>query len=75
MVFYFTSIPCEAAPEGYVLYMGKDKYENDDLIKHHWPEDVLALPIPIRAPAPPSFTRLPENDPCLRCALRMLGTG
>mmetsp|Transcript_42998 Transcript_42998/g.97822 ORF Transcript_42998/g.97822 Transcript_42998/m.97822 type:complete len:222 (+) Transcript_42998:29-694(+) len=40
MVFYFTSIPCEAAPEGYVLYMGKDKFENDDLIKHAWPEDV-----------------------------------
>ena len=29
-----------AAPEGYLLYMGKDKYENDDLIKFAWPEDV-----------------------------------
>ncbi|EKX45590.1 hypothetical protein GUITHDRAFT_94590, partial [Guillardia theta CCMP2712] len=40
MVFHFTSSPCDAAPEGYLLYMGKDKYENDDLIKFAWPEDV-----------------------------------
>ena len=34
MVFYFTS------KEGTLLYMGKDKYENEDLIKYAWPEDV-----------------------------------
>lgn len=32
MVFYFTS------SEGYVLYMGKDKYENEDLIRYGLPE-------------------------------------
>lgn len=35
MVFYFTSRCGE-----YTLYMGKDKYENEELIKYGWPEDV-----------------------------------
>ncbi|KAA8494588.1 Coiled-coil domain-containing protein 25-like [Porphyridium purpureum] len=35
MVFYFTI--CDPS---YVVYMGKDKYENEELIKHAWPEDV-----------------------------------
>jgi hypothetical protein len=35
MVFYFKSRCGE-----YTLYMGKDKYENEDLIKHGWDEDV-----------------------------------
>ena len=26
--------------EPYMIYMGKDKYENEDLIKYGWPEDV-----------------------------------
>ena len=34
MVYFFT------IPEGYVLYMGKDKYENEELIKYAWKEDV-----------------------------------
>ena len=34
MVFYFT------IPEGFVVYMGKDKHENEDLIKFAWREDV-----------------------------------
>ena len=63
MVFYFTSIPCEAAPEGYVLYMGKDKYENDDLIKHHWPEDVFALPHPHPRPSTPELHSPPRERP------------
>ncbi|NXS32091.1 CCD25 protein, partial [Pomatostomus ruficeps] len=37
MVFYFTST---AVPAGYTIYMGKDKYENEDLIKYGWPEDI-----------------------------------
>lgn len=28
------------AEGGAVLYMGKDKFENEDLIKYAWPEDV-----------------------------------
>eukprot|EP00761_Pharyngomonas_kirbyi_P014208 gb/GECH01014238.1/.p1 GENE.gb/GECH01014238.1/~~gb/GECH01014238.1/.p1 ORF type:complete len:210 (+),score=72.01 gb/GECH01014238.1/:1-630(+) len=35
MVFYFTC----SDPE-YVVYMGKDKHENEDLIKFSWPEDI-----------------------------------
>ena len=33
-MFFFTST------DGAFLYMGKDKYENEDLIAHGWPEDV-----------------------------------
>ena len=36
MVFYFTS----TCGEEYTIYMGKDKYENEDLIKYGLPEDV-----------------------------------
>jgi len=41
MVLYFS--PDGHAPERpdeWVIYMGKDKFENEDLIKHGWPEDV-----------------------------------
>jgi hypothetical protein len=34
MVYYFTT-RCG----GYTIYMGKDKYENEDLIKYGLPED------------------------------------
>ncbi len=34
MVLFFTS------SEGYVIYMGADKYENEDLIKYGLPEDL-----------------------------------
>lgn len=34
MVFFFT------ANDGTMMYMGKDKFENEDLIKYGWPEDV-----------------------------------
>ncbi len=34
MVFYYTSM------DGHVIYKGKDKYENEDLIKYGWEEDV-----------------------------------
>lgn len=37
MVFYFTP---RRAEEGYLLYMGRDKYENEDLIKYALPVDV-----------------------------------
>ncbi|XP_071988623.1 coiled-coil domain-containing protein 25 [Engystomops pustulosus] len=37
MVFYFTS---NVVSPPYTIYMGKDKYENEDLIKYGWPEDV-----------------------------------
>lgn len=34
MVFFFKT------SEGYTIYMGKDKYENEDLIKYGLPEDL-----------------------------------
>ena len=34
MVFYFT------ATTGHMLYMGKDKFENEDLIQYGLPEDM-----------------------------------
>ena len=37
MVFYFLSAVCDPPT---VLFMGRDKHENEDLIKHGWPEDV-----------------------------------
>ncbi|KAJ2638205.1 Coiled-coil domain-containing protein 25 [Coemansia sp. RSA 1286] len=37
MVLYFTSNVVQ--PQA-TIYMGKDKFENEDLIKHGWPEDV-----------------------------------
>eukprot|EP01089_Gocevia_fonbrunei_P005433 TRINITY_DN1584_c0_g1_i2.p1 TRINITY_DN1584_c0_g1~~TRINITY_DN1584_c0_g1_i2.p1 ORF type:complete len:208 (-),score=43.42 TRINITY_DN1584_c0_g1_i2:57-680(-) len=35
MVFYFTT----TNPK-YIMYMGKDKYENDELIRYGFPEDI-----------------------------------
>jgi len=37
MVYYF-----KARPElgDYTIYMGLDKFENEDLIKYGWPEDI-----------------------------------
>ena len=34
MVFFFT---CASNPS-IVIYMGKDKYENEELIKYAWPD-------------------------------------
>ncbi|KAI6368829.1 hypothetical protein MCOR25_004571 [Pyricularia grisea] len=42
MVYYFTSNVVE--PSAYI-YVGKDKFENEDLIKHGWEEDVCFTPI------------------------------
>ena len=37
MVFFFTSV---TAAGTFTLYMGRDKFENEELIKFAWPEDV-----------------------------------
>ncbi|CAG8793289.1 2530_t:CDS:10, partial [Gigaspora margarita] len=39
MVYYFTSTVVDPPA---IIYMGKDKEENEDLIKHGWEEDVCA---------------------------------
>ncbi|KAK8086323.1 JLP2 DnaJ-Like Protein 2 [Apiospora phragmitis] len=41
MVYYFTS--AAVTPAAYV-YVGKDKFENEELIKHGWEEDVWYVP-------------------------------
>ncbi|CAF1247371.1 unnamed protein product [Adineta ricciae] len=37
MVFFFTS---NVVDPPYTIYMGRDKYENNELLKYCWPEDV-----------------------------------
>jgi len=39
MVFYFYTTP-DDSEEKYIIYMGKDKFENEDLIKFGYPEDL-----------------------------------
>lgn len=34
MVFWYES------SDGHVIYMGKDKFENEELIKYGWDEDI-----------------------------------
>uniref|UniRef100_A0A8B9Z5G0 Coiled-coil domain-containing protein 25 n=1 Tax=Buteo japonicus TaxID=224669 RepID=A0A8B9Z5G0_9AVES len=36
----FSSFYPSVVPSVYTIYMGKDKYENEDLIKYGWPEDI-----------------------------------
>lgn len=48
MVFYFTSseglyvltVGIYKLHIGHIIYMGKDKYENETLLKWGWPEDI-----------------------------------
>ncbi|CAF2378958.1 unnamed protein product [Rotaria sp. Silwood2] len=37
MVFFFTS---NVVDSPYTIYMGRDKYENNELLKYCWPEDL-----------------------------------
>ena len=39
MVFFF-ALREKATAAGFKVYMGKDKFENEDLLKYGWPEDV-----------------------------------
>ena len=39
MPFYYT-LREKAVAAGYVVYMGKDKFENEELLKYGWPEDL-----------------------------------
>ena len=46
MVFYFLSTTgilikiFNYFNKGYMIYMGRDKYENEELLKYGWPEDI-----------------------------------
>lgn len=40
MVFYFSPRGHEAGKDDFLIYMGRDKYENEDLIKYSLPHDI-----------------------------------
>lgn len=40
MVFYFHPSGFDAVKKHYLIYMGKDKFENEDLIRYSIPLDV-----------------------------------
>ncbi len=51
MVFFFTSV---TAAGTFTLYMGRDKFENEQLIKFAWPEDVWYASGAAAGPQPPA---------------------
>jgi len=44
MVFFFEPRGCEAGGEDYSIYMGRDKFENEDLIRYGLPTDLWCAP-------------------------------
>lgn len=40
MVYYFQTVSADSTYSPHVLYMGKDKIENEDLIKYSLPDDI-----------------------------------
>lgn len=44
MVLYFTPIGAEPNSEDWKIYMGRDKFENEDLIKYGLPHDIWRVP-------------------------------
>ncbi|KXJ13217.1 coiled-coil domain-containing protein 25 [Exaiptasia diaphana] len=69
MVFYFTSHDVSVTPpEKYTIYMGLDKFENEDLIKWGFPEDVWfhvdklsSAHVYIRMPKGKTIDEIPEE--------------
>lgn len=64
MVLFYTI----ASDEEFIVYAGKDKFENEDLIKYGWPEDVwfhvdnLSSPhVYLRLPEGYTIKNIPEN--------------
>ena len=51
MVLYFT-LPPPYHSQGFRFYAGKDKYENEDLIKWGWPKDVWFHVVSVLCVAP-----------------------
>ncbi|KAM3472360.1 hypothetical protein MY8738_008884 [Beauveria namnaoensis] len=60
MVYYYTSAVVD--PPGFI-YVGKDKFENEDLIKFGWDEDVWYAYIP--------SPKLPQDVPADTCWLTL----
>ncbi|CAK7209329.1 hypothetical protein SCUCBS95973_000402 [Sporothrix curviconia] len=59
MVYYFTSTVVD--PPAYI-YVGKDKFENEDLIKFGWEEDVWVRQVRDKLSSAHIYLRLPEGD-------------
>ncbi|CAK7267583.1 hypothetical protein SEPCBS119000_002622 [Sporothrix epigloea] len=59
MVYYFTSTAVD--PPAYI-YVGKDKFENEDLIKFGWEEDVCVRFHVDKLSSAHIYLRLPEGD-------------
>lgn len=64
MVYYFTSTVVDPP---ITIYMGKDKFENEDLIKHGWDNDVWfhvdklsSAHVYLRMPEGMDWTNIPE---------------
>ena len=66
MVFFFV---CLSNPE-VIIYLGKDKYENEELIKYAWPdrdiwfhvEDLSSAHVYLRLPAPvKNYDEIPDE--------------
>ncbi|CBY34507.1 unnamed protein product [Oikopleura dioica] len=68
MVFYFT---CQSKPDlaqKYIIYMGRDKFENEALIHNGWPEDLWfhvddlsSAHVYLRLPRGETFESVPEE--------------
>ena len=54
MVYYFNS------RDGHLIYVGKDKFENEDLIKYGFPEDIWFHADDYSSPH--VYLRLNENE-------------
>ena len=65
MVYFFV---CQSDPN-VIIYMGKDKYENEDLIKYAWPdvdiwfhvEDLSSAHVYLRLPEPSKLSEISEE--------------
>ena len=66
MVFFFV---CFSNPD-VIIYMGKDKFENEDLIKYAWPDrdiwfhvdDMSSAHVYLRLPAPiENYSEIPDE--------------
>ena len=62
MVFYFT-----CSDPRYTIYMGRDKYENEELIRYGWPEDLWfhvdklsSAHVYLRLPPGDDFSEVPD---------------
>eukprot|EP00892_Ulva_mutabilis_P010680 jgi/Ulvmu1/7985/UM004_0220.1 len=68
MVFYFSTKAHKQGEDAWLIYMGKDKHENEDLIKYGWPVDVWfhvdnlsSAHVYLRLPDDGDLDKIPED--------------